>query len=133
MKKALLPPGSNVLDVADRSALQSFTVPGRLYKRSWMFHERFQPFEISLWPEKPRNGHETFRNGERSGTLDGLKRSYINGLKRIQNHVHVSKPGILNYCTKLNPMILLAFKKTVANQSYSIYYVFGKFSFFALF
>ena len=31
------------------------------------------PFPTVLWPEKLRNGHETVSNGERSGTLGGLK------------------------------------------------------------
>jgi hypothetical protein len=42
------------------------------------FRERFRPFLTFF---KIRNGHETLRNGqERPGTLDGLK--------RLQNHVH---------------------------------------------
>ena len=71
---------------------RSFTFHERLwmfYDRFWPFHQRFRPFVTFLWPEKLRYGHEMFRNGQERWTFrNGERSGMLDGLKRLQNQVH---------------------------------------------
>jgi hypothetical protein len=84
-------PARTFRDVPDYSALQPFM----------SVFDRFLTF---LRPEKLRNRHGTFRKGEERLKFSNCEERsetfifyMINGLKRLQNHVHASKTKELLY------------------------------------
>jgi hypothetical protein len=66
------------IGVRDRSALKPFTVSAHLHERSMSVSERSVNVYYRL-----TSLFKTRKGQKRSGTLDGLK--------RLQNHVHASK------------------------------------------